>query len=235
VIFAALTISIAAQSPEEVVRRAAENEARLKSAELDYSYKQEVIIQTFGEANSVTGYLRRLSEITYDDLGNRVDRIVEYPPSGLTRLLGKAEVNFKTLLGIEPFFLTAESLSRYATKYLGRQKLDELDTYVFEVEPRSFDPTKKKSRYSDEDRPFKGKIWVDDQDLQIVKIEGRVLTAKDDPERFPKFECYREQLGEKLWLPSYVLADDVLEFKRFDLPIKIEIKYSDYKLIRRKT
>jgi hypothetical protein len=38
-----------------------------------------------------------------------------------------------------------------------------------------------------------------------------------------------------LWLPSYVLAEDVLEFKRFDLPIKIEMKYSDYKLIRRKT
>ena len=75
-------------------------------------------------------------------------------------------------------------------------------------------------------------MWVDDQDFQIVKFEGKAVTAKDESARFPKFECYRENVEAAVWLPSLAYARDVLDLKRIDLPIKIEIKYTGYKRIK---
>ena len=52
---------------------------------------------------------------------------------------------------------------------------------------------------------------------------------KDDKERFPKFEYYRENVDGHLWMPSFVYGRDLLEFPRYDIPILVEIKYSEYK------
>jgi hypothetical protein len=223
-------------SPDEVIKRAAANEDRLKAAERNYSYRQEVLFQTIGEAGSITGQLHRISEVTYDDLGNRIDRIIEYPPSRLTRLIGTSKIDFKSLLGLDPFFLTTENLSRYLIKFVGQEKVDELNTYVFDIEPRSVESERAKHKshglVEDYDWPFKGRIWIDDQDLQMVKAEGRAQVSKDSKERFPKFEYYRDYIDGKFWLPSYVHSDDILDLKRFDLPVKIKIKYTSYKLVK---
>jgi hypothetical protein len=225
-------------SPDEVIKRAAANEDRLKTAERDYSYRQEVLFQTIGEAGSITGQLHRVSEITYDDLGNRIDRIIEYPPSRLTRLIGTSKVDFKSLLGVDPFFLTTQNLSRYSIKFVGREKVDELNTYAFDVEPRGSESIGSKHKghdYTDDyDWPFKGRVWIDDQDLQMVKAEGRAVVSKDSKERFPKFEYYRGYIDGKFWFPSYVHSSDVLDLKRFDLLVKLEIRYTNYRLAKPK-
>ena len=59
-----------------------------------------------------------------------------------------------------PFILTSEQLPQYDLTYAGRQHVDELDTYVFDLEPKRLE---KGQRY------FRGRVWVDDKDLQIVK------------------------------------------------------------------
>jgi hypothetical protein len=66
----------------------------------------------------------------------------------------------------------------------------------------------------------------------MVKCEGRAVTTKDERERFPKFEYYRENVEGNLWLPSVVIAKDVLDLQRYDLPIKVEIKYTGYKRLK---
>jgi hypothetical protein len=216
-----------ALSPEEVVRRAAAGEDKLKAAERGYSYRQEITVRTFGEGNSITAQMRRVSNHTFDDLGNRVERIIEFPPSRLTLMLGVMKPDFKSLVGVDPFFLTTDALARYSIKFVERQKIDELNTYIFSVEPAG---QRVNAKHKEGDPwPFKGRIWVDDQDFQIVKIEGRALTSKDDKERFPKFEYYRENVDGELWMPSFVYGRDLLEFPRYDIPILVEIKYSDYK------
>jgi hypothetical protein len=228
--------TVAAQtsiSPDEVIRRAAANEEKLKAAEADYSYRQDILVQTFGEMRSVTAQLHRLSEVGYDDLGNRVDRIIEYPPSPLTSFLGVQKPDFKSLLGVDPFFLTSENLPRYSVKFVEKQKIDELTAFVYDLEPASQKDGRGKGKNPSE-RPFKGRIWVDDQDLQIVKFDGRAVVAKDDKEKFPKFEYYREYVDDKFWLPSYVLGDDVLDLKRFDVPIRVTIKYANYRQVQRR-
>lgn len=213
--------------PTEALRRAAINEEKAKALEREFSYRKSILVQTFSEFGSVTGHLQRISDIGgYDDLGNRIERVLSAPPSSLASLFGTQQVDFKPLLGVDPFFLTTDGLARHSIKFLAKEKIDDLETLAFELEPK--DPKK----LAKDNRPFKGKIWIDERDLQMVKCEGRAVTAKDDRERFPKFEYYRENVEDNLWLPSVVMAKDKLDLERYDLPIKIEIKYTNYKRIK---
>lgn len=210
--------------PAEALRQAAVNEEKAKALEREFSYRKSILVQTFSEFGSVTGHLQRISDIGgYDNLGNRIERVLSAPPSSLASLFGTQQVDFKPLLGVDPFFLTTEGLARHSIKFVAKEKIDDLETLAFELEPK--DPKK----LAKDNRPFKGKIWIDERDLLMVKCEGRAVTAKDDRERFPKFEYYRENVEGKMWLPSVVMAKDKLDLERYDLPIKIEIKYTGYK------
>ncbi|MCI0488695.1 MAG: hypothetical protein L0229_19065 [Blastocatellia bacterium] len=226
-------VRVAAQSapsPDEAIKRAAANEDMLKATEPRYSYRQEILFQTMAESGGITGQIHRVSEMTYDDLGKRVEKIITFPPSRLVSALGLMKPDFKSLVGVEPFFLTTEALPRSSIKFVERQKVDEINTYVFDVEvPIPKDKEKDKDTW-----PFKGRIWIDDQDFQIVKIEGRAVTEKKDRQRFPKFECYRENVDGKFWLPSFVYGEEVLNFPRFDLPVKLKITYSEYKRVQQR-
>ncbi|MEK6303405.1 MAG: hypothetical protein AABO41_22065 [Acidobacteriota bacterium] len=213
--------------PAEALRQAAANEEKAKAHERDFSYRKAILVQTFGEAGTVRAQLQRVSEMGgYDDLGNRIEKVLSAPPSPLTNLFGTQQPDFKVFLGVDPFFLTTDGLARHSIKFVAREKIDELETLAFELEPK--DPKK----FARDNRPFKGKVWIDERDLQMVKCEGRAVTTKDDRERFPKFEYYRENVESNLWLPSVVIAKDVLDLERYDLPIKIEIKYTSYKRIK---
>ena len=60
----------------------------------------------------------------------------------------------------------ASRAASYNLKYQGKEKADELDCYVFLGSPKS---TKGGRIY------FKGKIWVDDRDLQSSKRSGNLF------------------------------------------------------------
>lgn len=233
VVFVAMAMSMTAPlcevSPEEVIKRAAANEQMLKDAERAFFYRQDILVQTFGEANSVRAQLHRVSEMTYDSIGNRTERIIEYPLSQLAVLLGVLQPDFKSILGVDQFFLVPGAIASYSIKFAGRKRVDDLSTYVFDVEPADAAHFPKRDKG---DHPFKGTVWVDEQDFQIVKFEGRAVIAKDESARYPKFECYRENVERGVWLPSLVYSRDVLDLKRVDLPIKVEIKYTGYKRIK---
>jgi hypothetical protein len=215
----------AALSPDEALKRAIANEEQLKLAESNFTYRQEILVQALGEAGTVRAQLHRVSEMTYDDLGKRIEKILEYPPSNLVTALGLMQVDFKNLLGVEPFFLTKTTLPLYSVKFVERQKLDELQTLVFALQPADA----KMAAHL-----FAGKVWIYEQDYEVVKIEGRAITVKEDRARFPKFECYRENVDSGIWLPAIVIADDVLDFPRYDLPIRIKINYSNFKRVKNK-
>jgi hypothetical protein len=83
-----------------------------------------------------------------------------------------------------------------------------------------------------EERYFEGKIWVDDQDLQIVKTDGKtiyVVTKKNKDARFPRFETYRNNVDGKYWFPVYTKADDILDFPGNKVRIREVVKYENYK------
>lgn len=203
---------------EEIIRRFATAESENKIARGNYTFTQDATVLSLGEAGSITGRFQRVSDIVYDDLGNRVEKITYFPASTLSGMIMTAE-DLQDLAGVQPFALTLEDLPKYQVDFVGKEKVDELNTYVFTVKPKQI---RKGERY------FEGRIWVDDQDLQIVKAAGQAV-PETDKAQYPHFESYRENIDGKYWFPTYVYADDVLEFKTGDQRMRMIVKYTNYK------
>jgi hypothetical protein len=203
----------------DVINRFAEAETQNKVARNNYAFTQDFDLITLGEAGSVTGRFHRVSDIVLDDRGNRVEKITFFPPSTLTELQITAE-DMQDLAGVQPFALSTEDLSKYQIDYIGKEKLDELNTYSFEVKPKMI---VKGERY------LEGRIWVDDQDLQIVKVRGQAVPEVAN-QKFPHFESYRENIDGRYWFPTYVYSDDVLDFKKGpSVHLRMVVRYTNYK------
>ena len=206
-------------SIEEIIRRFTEAEAENKIARNNYIFTQDIDVMTIGEAGSITGRMRRTSDISYDNHSNRIERITFFPPSTLTALSLTKE-DMEDLAGVQPFALTPEDLPKYQVTSVSKETIDELNTYVFEVKPR---------RIVKGERYLQGKIWVDDKDLQIVKVAGQAVPEVDD-QKFPHFESYRENIGGRYWFPTYVYTDDVLDFKKgSSVHLRSIVRYLNYK------
>ena len=111
----------------------------------------------------------------------------------------------------------------------GKEKIDELNLYVFDVSPKVMpDPKKTKERF------FLGRVWVDDQDLQIVKTKGKGV-PETKQNKFPIVETYREQIDGSYWFPTYSYADEELIFENGDtLHVRMKVRYTDFELARAK-
>jgi TonB family protein len=174
----------------------------------------------------VTGEYHRVSDFTFDDKGNRFEKINYFPMSSMPAGTVTQE-DLEDLGGVNAFALEASKINEYNFKYVGKEKIDELDLYVFDVAPKVVS----KNTFP---RYFVGRIWVDDQDLQIVKSKGKG-TPETKQNKFPIVETYREQIDGKYWFPTYSYADDDLIFADGqDLRIRMRIKYSDYRVGRGK-
>jgi len=203
---------------DEVIRRFAAAETENKEARKNYAFTQDFDITTIGEAGSVTGRHHKMSDIVLDDRGNRVEKITYFPPPTL-RDMSLTREDECDLANVQPFGLTTDVLPKYQIDYIGKEKVDELNTYVFDVKPK---------RLVKGERYLQGRIWVDDVDLQIVKIKGKAV-PDDDRNKYPNFETYRENIDEKYWFPTYVYADDVLDFKNNPVHMRMVVKFTNYK------
>jgi TonB family protein len=78
------------------------------------------------------------------------------------------------------------------------------------------------------DRLFSGRIWVDEQDLQIVKTKGKgVPETKNN--KFPTVETYREHIDGKFWFPTYSYADEELIFENGgSIHVRMKVRYLDF-------
>ena len=126
-------------------------------------------------------------------------------------------------MGFNPFALEPSKIDKYNIKYVGKEKIDELNLYVFEVTPKVVpDPKKIKERL------FVGRVWVDDQELQIVKTKGKGI-PETKINKFPIVETYREQIGGRYWFPTYSYADEELIFDNGEaLHIRMKVRYTDF-------
>jgi hypothetical protein len=124
---------------------------------------------------------------------------------------------------VQPFVLTTQELPKYNVTYVGRQQLDELGTYVFDVAPKTIE---KNQRY------FQGRIWVEDKDLEIVKTDGKAvpdIKKKGSENVFPRFETFRENIEGHYWFPTYTRSNDTLHFTGGDVRIRMTVRYANYK------
>jgi hypothetical protein len=209
---------------DEIIRRFAAAESELRIARNNYTFTQDVTIQQMAAPSSdiVTGTFRRVSEIIFDDQSKRIEKITFFPSSTLTQFsVTPADLN--DLGVIQPFALTIEDLPKYNVIPKGRERIDEIDTYVFDVVPK--DPAGMAKRG---ERYLTGRVWVEDEGYMIVKVAGQAGPESKE-HQYPRFETYRENIDGKYWFPTYTYANDVLEFERQDVRMRMVVKYTDYK------
>ena len=213
----------AGTSPEEVIKRFAAKETEFSKARDQYTYRQDVKVQTV-DGDTVDGEYHEVFDVMFDDKGHRIENVVFAPASNLTKIFMSQE-DFEDIRHRLPFVLTTEDLPEYNILYVGQQQEDELHCYVFDVAPKQIEG---KKRY------FQGRVWVDNHDFQIVKTYGKTVPDirkkhGDEENLFPKFTTWRTQIDGQYWFPAYTKADDELHYKMEDVHIKEVVKYEDYK------
>ena len=216
-------------SVDEIIKKFGERESLFAKARENYTYRQSVKVDTIAEdTNRVDGEYQQVTDITFTDAGKREEHVVFAPQNTLERVL-MTPTDFDEIEHRLPFILTTEDQPKYSINYLGRQRVDELDTYVFAVAPKTF---VKGQHY------FQGKVWVEQQDLQIVLINGQTVPQDTRPgheDLQPPFTTYYEQVDGKYWFPTYTKAEGNLHFKAQsgalseDIHMRNIVKFTDYK------
>jgi len=203
---------------DEIVKRFAAKEKEFKEARDQYTFRQDVSVKTPDD----NGEYRQVFDVTFDDKGHKVKNVVFAPQPTLERI-SMTEEDIDDIENRLPFVLTSDEIGEYDILYVGQQKQDELDTYVFDVAPKQIVG---KKRY------FQGRIWVDNRDFQIVETYGKTVPdirkKKGQENLFPKFTTWREQVDGKYWFPTYTRAEDTLHFSLGDIKIREIVKYTNY-------
>ena len=210
-------------SPQELIQKFATQETRVREARAHYTYTQDVLVQTMN-GTSVDGQFHEITKISYDDKGKRIENVSFSEVSTLRGVQMSAE-DMDDIRVFMPWILTADLLPQYKITYAGQQHVDDLDTYVFHVEPAK---EEKNKRY------FQGRVWVDNRDLQIVKLCGKTVPEQIRPKKHepvevrPTFVGYR-QLVDGYWFPAYARVDDTLHLQVESVHVREIVKFKDYK------
>ena len=204
----------------KIIQSFTTKEAQFRRALNSYSFKRDALVQSIGMGGQVIGEYHRVSVFTFDDSGNRYEKISFFPMSSMPEI---TQEDIDDLGGVEPFALEPSKIDRYNIRYVGKEKIDELNLYIFDVAPKVMpDPKKTKERL------FVGRIWVDDQDLQIVKTKGKGV-PETKVNKFPTVETYREHIDGKFWFPTYSFADEELIFDNGgSLHVRMKVRYMDF-------
>lgn len=220
-----LTISTAAaqqKSPAEILALAAQHGKETLQALRSFSYYAELTIETVSQSDTITGKYYRFSKISYAADGTREEKVLENKSTlPVDVYIGTNAAN--NLTRVYQFAITPETLSQYELSYVGRERVDELDTYVFDVKPKIKlpDPDKSNERY------LKGRVWIDDQDMCVVKVAGEAL-PEQNAHRTPKFETYYQN-HDKYWFPAYTSADDDVRVGRRSTRVVVKVRFTSYK------
>jgi hypothetical protein len=207
--------------PDEIIRKFSEKEKQFRIARGAYTYRQDVKVQELNANDRVLGEYRSVSDIIFDSSGKRTERIV-YAPADTLKGFTLSPEDLQDLREIQPFVLTSDEINKYKLNYLGKELIDDIDCFAFDVEPKVLE---KGQRY------FQGRIWVDDRDLQIVKTYGKAvpdIRKGNNENLFPRFETYREQI-DQYWFPTYTRANDTLQFSSGAKRMRMIVKYEKYK------
>lgn len=212
-------------APSEILARAAENGKQLISALRDYTYYAELTVETVSQAETITGKYYRFSQISYDADGNRQEKVFENT-STLPKDVHIGTNSVNNMTRVYQFIITPDVLNQYEINYVGREKIDELNTFVFDVAPKVKMPDPDKSS----DRYLKGRVWIDDEDFQVVKVAGQALPEQSS-HRTPRFETYFQNYG-KHWFPAYMSADDEVRMGRRFTRVIAKLRYTSYKKVK---
>jgi hypothetical protein len=208
----------------EIVKHFSQKEDEYILSRTGYSYRKTIRIQEFGPDGQASGEFVLVTEPARGADGKLFEKVVEKPRSTLQHLYLRSE-DLEGLQRTPAFPLTSSQLAKYDLKYLGKEQVDEIDCYIFQAKPRMVERVK---------AYFDGIVWVDAKYLEVVKTYGRWVTDQGDMHPvadlpFSLFETYRENVDGKYWFPNYSRSDGTLNLKGLEIPVRLVIKWTDFK------
>jgi hypothetical protein len=227
--FGRLDLTEPATPADEIIKNFAAKETEFQDALNHYTYRREARVQTIDDdTNKVDGEWYQVDDVTFDPTGRRMEKTVFAPESSLERVM-MSPSDLQDIQKGYPFVLTTAEIAQYNVKYVGKQQVDEVKCYVFDVAPKQIEKNK---------RYFLGRIWVDATDLQIVVTNGRMVpddSRKGKEDLHPPFMTWRQQIDGHYWFPVYTKGEGTLHFSggsgymSQDVHMRDTIKYTDYK------
>jgi hypothetical protein len=226
--FGRMDISDPPIPPEQIIKEFSAKETQFQDALNHYTYRRTARVDEIDDDNKPSGEWYEVDDVIFDPTGRRTERVDFAPPNTLKQIM-MSPSDLQDLEHGYPFVLTTADVPEYDIKYVGRQKVDEVDCYVFDVRPKTIEKGK---RYLD------GRIWVDATDLQIVVTNGRMVpddTRKNSEDLHAPFMTWRQQIDGNYWFPVYTKGEGILHFSggygymAQDVHIRETIKYTDYK------
>ena len=208
-------------APDEIIRRFSAQEDQLAHLFATYGYRKTVRLEEIGSDGKVSGQ----AEISSSSLPISDDarRKTGGEPQSTLKFLNLERDDIEALSKIPAFPLVSSNLPKYEITYEGKQPVDELNTYVFQVKPRQLERSR---------AYFDGLVWVDDHDLAIVKTYGKWVTETGDAQAsqlpFNIFETYRQPVANKYWLPAYSRSDGSFDDKGLSIPVRLIIRWDQY-------
>ena len=211
--------------PDEIIRRFSQKEDLFVAARPNYGYRKTIRIDEFGDDGKPAGQFLMVTETTRAANGQVISKVVQKPQSTLHYFNLETE-DVKELDRIPGFPLTTSQLAKYDLKYIGEEQVDEIDCYIFKVKPKALD---RAHAYLD------GLVWVDTKYVEVVKTYGRWVNELGEVRSatlpFTLFETYRENVDGKYWFPNYERSDDTLHLKDVSVPVRLVIKWTDFKVL----
>jgi len=212
---------------QQIVTEFTAQEAVFRKALDNYTWTRSVRVQTIDDDGKADGQYYQVVDIAFDTDGHRTERVLDAPATSLTRVM-MSPADFQDIEERLPFVLTTEDAPQYDITYVGKQKIDEIETWVFDVKPKEIE---KKKRY------FQGRIWVDQKEHQIVVTNGKNVPDDVRPgheDLSIPFVTYRQLVDGKYWFPVYTHGDGVLHFSAGhgylsqDVHMRETVKYTNY-------
>jgi hypothetical protein len=189
----------------QIVQEFTAKETLFDQALNDYTWTRAVRVQTLDDDGNPDGQYYQVTDIYYTPENRRAERVVDAPTSSLKDIM-MTEKDFSDIEERLPFVLTTKDAGLYDITYLGQQKVDQIDTWVFDVKPKALEKNK---------RYFQGRIWVDQKEHQIVVTNGKNVPDDLRPgheDLTLPFITYRTMVDGKYWFPTYTKGEAVLHF-----------------------
>jgi hypothetical protein len=228
----------------QIIQEFTAKETLFNEALNDYTWTRAVKVQSLDDDGHANGQYYQVVDIYYNPQGERMERVTDAPQGKLydttcnsdaAACNGEIMMTEKDFSDIEqrlPFVLTTQDASQYDITYVGEQKVDQIDTWVFDVKPKTLEKNK---------RYFQGKIWVDQKEHQIVVTNGKNVPDDLRPNHMDltlPFVTYRQMVDGKYWFPVYTVGDATLHFlagKGYlsdNAHLRETVKYSNYHQFR---
>ncbi len=220
---------------DQIIARFGQRESAFAKARDEYTFRQSVKVQTIDDdKNRPDGVYQQVTDIVFANDGKRAEHVVFAPQNTIERVI-MTQNDFDDIEHRLPFVLTAPELPEYDLTYLGRQHVDEIDTYVFDCKPKVIEKNK---------RYFQGKVWVDQQQFEIVLINGKSvpdILKRGHEDLSPPYTTYYSEVDGGNWFPVYTKADGTLHFPAqqgampMDVHLRYTVHYDDYKRFHAKS